>query len=1189
MNTKTLVEAGSGCCLMLPLIGLAASASEPPVAIAAQLPNEVVYPIVGLEPLPLSELAPLDLQVSAEPESEFIVTEVVSEYELPVEYIASFEPGDYHEQHDEDGVDEITLGTLMVSLQSEQSGAEVPTLVKGAEDGYRAKALKRWLLPFDDATKVLGLKQTLQTDGRLELKSPEMVTHISLESLQRDPQLGLVWSVGEIEAQLGAAAEFDRSQYAIRFNQSAVHQSIADKDHRYQTTASDRKPAGSYQLARDYLAEANLSLVPDNGSEETSFSSEEPLVTLEASVQVKRDTSLDDLLPEASASLASHERAEDALGMLLVGLAIDNMTTVEATLVKGREDGAGAIAFDSWLIPFDDAIAALGASVTPQSDGLVAIRAPGLATALDLSQLVVDDDLGQVISIADIEEKFGIPAEFSFAQYAINFLPPKGVQPTGALTRGSANRQDRYYIQPVVTTGLPVVNPSTLSLSGLQQQTRLNSTGTNGAIGKPTGKISAIGSVLGGSWYAQFNQPEIGGLSSWQLEDLQYFRQSSAPASAEEAVSQNADYVLGSQSTFWRSLNQQRRSQRNQSFWGATTVQRWGFSSPAYASQGGFNAQLRMRSNQIGRTVSGEADPGTFVQLTQGLNGPVFDETIVDSSGVYRFEDVPIGGSSQYASQRYQVQLYANGQLTNTPEIRTATFSTLPGQLPKGASTMVASVGMGHQLKPNQILGDFNTFRGGIAYRRGVSEALTVGAGFIQDGSPQILTEAFYLPEGVPLQAAFSTLVDVASSETRVDADVRYQPTKKLKMTFDSDQLSQRFDVDWKLSPRMALSVAGNSRTRALSIGANASYRIGQWAGSANAAIDTRQNLRWQLSARNQKFNFAHQGSEVYTYTEASYLLPSRRSKTAFSRLGHQLALSYETRRQLSVGLDFDGNQLTLPTGRLAIAQWRYRSPNTATDGRSAWSYSLGYGVGAQGSGPLASASVALGSGFDIQMRYQGVSAFSDRNSFQLSLVSNLDTRNGLGWGSRNQARLRNQGGMVLQPFLDTNGNGSREAEEPLYLEDPHLLLKVDNAALQSHQAEIQPDGVLLTMPPATYRIDIDPAGLPIDRAARELAYAADVIAGQYTTVTVPLTLSYTVSGVVVDSNGEGVSGARVEAISASGHRKMSVTNGAGVYYLERLYPERYEIQVDGNTVEAAPLHLEEETSPFLEREIHLL
>lgn len=1173
-KTKTLVGAGSGC-LMLPFIGLAASASEPLVAIAAQLPNEVAYPIVGLAPQLLSESVPLTLQVSIDVESEFVVTKVVLEQEQAADDGMSFDQHEYHEQPGEDSADEVTLGTLMVSLQSEQSGAEVPTLVKGAEDGYRAKALKRWLLPFDDATKALGLKQTLQADGRLELKSSEMVTHISLESLQRDPQLGLVWSVGEIEAQLGAAAEFDRSEYAVRFNQSALHQSAADKRQLLQSDTNSPGLADSYGLARHYLAEANLT--PEL----------EPAPEPEVAVQAET-SSRSELLQETT-HLVSQETVENTLGVMLVGLAIDDMTTIEATLVKGREDGVNAIALDSWLIPFDDAIAALGGSVTVQTDGLAAIRAPGLATSLDLSQLQVDDDLGQVISVADIKEKFGIATEFSFSTYAINFLPPKGFQSNATSARGRSNRQDRYHSQPVITTGLPFVAPSAMSLSGLRQETRLNSQGTDGTLNQPAGKLSAVGSVLGGSWYAQLNQPKIGSLSTWQIEDLQYFRQSSAPASADEAVSQNADYVLGSQSTFWRSLNQQRRSQRNQSYWGATTVRRWGFSAPAYASQGGFNASSRMRSNQIGRTVSGEADPGTFVQLTQGLNGPVLDETIVDSSGVYRFEDVPVGSSAQYASRRYQVQLYANGQLTNSPEIRTATFTTLPGQLPKGASTMVASLGMGYQLKPNQILGNFNTLRGGIAYRRGVSEALTVGAGFVQDGAPQILTEAFYLPEGVPLQAAFSTLVDMTSGETRVDADVRYQPADNLRMTFDSDQLSRRFDIDWKLLPQVTLTAAGNSRTRTLSVGASANYRTGQWMGRANASIDTRQNLRWQLSATNQRFNFSHQGNEVYTATEAAYLLPNRRPGVALNRLGHQLVLSYETRKQLSTGIDFDGRQLTFPTGRLAIAQWRYRSPVRAADGQSTWNYSLGYGLGSQGSGPVASVSAAIGAGVDLQMRYQGISAFSDKDSFQLSLVSNLDTRNGLGWGDRNQNRLRSQGGLLLQPFLDINSNGSREAEEPLYLEDPHLLLKVDKDSLQYRQAKIQPDGVLLTMPPATYRVDIDPAGLPIDRTARELAYAVDVIAGQYTTVSVPLTLSYTVSGVVIDSNGESVSGARVEAISASGHRKMSVTNGAGVYYLERLYPEIYDIQVDGTVLENAPLMLEEETSPFLEREIHLL
>ena len=116
--------------------------------------------------------------------------------------------------------------------------------------------------------------------------------------------------------------------------------------------------------------------------------------------------------------------AEQDLGVLLVGLAIDQITTVEATLVKGRENGVAAIAFDQWLIPFDDVMQAIGGSVTPSEDGLLVIRAPGLATVIDPQTLQSDPDIGQVLSIATIEKDLGIPAVFDLSQYAIKFSPP---------------------------------------------------------------------------------------------------------------------------------------------------------------------------------------------------------------------------------------------------------------------------------------------------------------------------------------------------------------------------------------------------------------------------------------------------------------------------------------------------------------------------------------------------------------------------------------------------------------------------------------------------------------------------------------------------------------------------------------------------------------------------------------------
>ena len=277
-----------------------------------------------------------------------------------------------------------------------------------------------------------------------------------------------------------------------------------------------------------------------------------------------------------------------------------------------------------------------------------------------------------------------------------------------------------------------------------------------------------MGAALGGSWYGRIEQPSVNDYSTWQLQELQYLNQGKA-----------RDYVIGSQSTFWRATD-------GQNYWGATALQRWGFTPPNVDSQGGFNPSQRQQSQQIGRTVSGEADPGTLVQLTKGLNGRVLAEVIVDSSGVYRFDDVPATGQvgSQFQGNGYQVQLFENGQLANEPEIRSAMFTTLPGQLPKGASALIASAGIGHNTKSERLLGNFNQFRGGLAYRRGVNESLTVGAGFVQDGTAQGLAEVFYVPDGIPLQAAVSAMVDLRDGKTRVNANVRYQPAKKPEVFF---------------------------------------------------------------------------------------------------------------------------------------------------------------------------------------------------------------------------------------------------------------------------------------------------------------------------------------------------------------------------------------------------------------------
>ena len=862
----------------------------------------------------------------------------------------------------------------------------------------------------------------------------------------------------------------------------------------------------------------------------------------------------------ANSVSTSHSTDERSLGALLVGLSVDGITTVEATLVKGREDGVGAIAFNQWLVPFDDAIAAAGANLTRQSSSQLYIRAPGVAKVIDPTNLTVDPDLGLVLSIAEISEILNLDAEFDFRQYAINFRPvaPDGFDDFGPNPRNAE--------PPIVTAGLPIVSPTAgFNLGGVRQSTGFSGSVREG-VNAPVGELTAIGSLGGGSWYTRINQPALNDTSTWQLSELQYVHQSD-----------EIDYTLGTQPTFWPSQN------TGSDYWGATTLQRLGFVPSDASAQSGFSPQRRMQAINVERSVTGEAEPGTFVQLTEGISGRVVAETLVDSSGLYQFEGLPASTSlnQQHTNRGYVVKLYADGLLTNVPEVRSASLTTFPGHLPKGASALIASAGFSRQRSGDRFVGSFDGFRGGIAYRVGASESLSLGGGIVIDNNRNALLEAFYLPEDIPLQANMSALIDLETGLPQVTASARYQPAENLAVQFNSNRFSQSLSAEWRAAPRLRFNVAGNTREQAISVGANASYRSGPWAGSLAATVDTQQQVRWNALASNGNFKVVHRGNELSTRTEATYRFPTLETTARLPGVGHELALSYDTiTRDLSFGAD--------STGTLALVEWRYRSPQIGRGSQSPWAASLGYGVGAQGAGAVASVNANLGYGFELRARYQGVSAFDNNDSFSVSLVSRLGNHGGLRWGHSRQDRLRSQGGLLVQPFFDDNANGQRDAEERLYLESPELLVALNNLPISTYQSDTTADGLLLTMKPDTYRVEIDPAGLPLDRAANIGAYAVDIAPGQYTTLPVPLSLSYTVSGVVVDAEGVVVSGARVEAVSEHGHRQVSITNGAGVYYLERLKPEAYEMRVGGVLVENGALQLEGEINTFQTRELKL-
>lgn len=817
-----------------------------------------------------------------------------------------------------------------------------------------------------------------------------------------------------------------------------------------------------------------------------------------------------------------------------VGLNVGDRNVISGILVRGQEDGAKAINFDNWLIPYDAVIQALKFNVTTLPSGQLEVRSPGVVTRINPRKLRNDPEIGLVFSIQDLKRLFNVGAKFDINDYSIVLEVPWLNKP---------NQPEQQTDEPIILDGLTRIQPGRFSLAAIEQKVNLAGGETNSTT--PRGDFQAVGTAFGGSWFLRTDQPELQNGSSWRIAEAQFLKQSN-----------QRDYFVGSQPTFWSSDG------TSGDYWGFTYIQRRGFVPPENTGIGYADPRLRLRAGQIGRTISGRTEPGTLVRLVEGFGERVIAEVLVDSSGIYRFENIK--SNNQYVNSNYRVLLYPQGRLTAQPEIRDASYTTTPGQIPAGASALVFSGGLRHEFGSTQsLMGNFSDFRGGIAQRWGLSEDLTVGLGGVYDESPRGLAELFFRPKNIPLQVSASALMG-----NRLDlvADVRFDPSPYFNMTFSSDRFSSRFNVNWNILRGMSLFATSDSRY-GTGGGVQLNFSGKNYYSFARLSLDTENRLRWNLLQRLGKLELTQFGNEIGTFSELTYNV----SSGTFLNLGHSLLLNYETRSQ-----NGSNNLMTLG--------WRYRSEQRAIDGNYLWEAQFGYGFGSQGAGAVASLSTTVLPGILLRVRYQGVSVTSDESSFNVDLVSSLGLQRGISLGDRRTDYFRTQGGMLIQPFFDGNSNGKWDAGEKFYTEEAQILVSINNTQLKSLQPDIHKDRILVRLNPGSYRLDLDPAGFPPDWQSTNDAYAVDVVAGSYTPVLLPLARAYTVSGVITDAQGKPINGARVEAISTtSGKRLFSVTNGAGVYYLERLQNDTYNLAVNGKATENSKIKLTASSQVFQE------
>jgi Carboxypeptidase regulatory-like domain len=808
----------------------------------------------------------------------------------------------------------------------------------------------------------------------------------------------------------------------------------------------------------------------------------------------------------------------------IIGIgAIINDQPSQPIAVRGETAGKLAIKLEEWLLPFDETLKLLKIQQRQLPSSEIELTAPYLLVKINPLQLKSHPQLGRAITIGELQKLPGLKVEFDGKATALKFsytLPKDPPKPPTVAPQVSLD-------------GLPAVNPPTADLSAIQQRINLSGSANNELNAQ--GEFKAVGTILGSSWYLRVDQPKLSNLLTWGLSDTIIINQNP-----------RADWISGSQTPFWR-----RQGNPTGAYWGVTTIQRQDFTPPTSLYGGDFVPNERLQSNRLGRTVIGQAQPGTVVRLVKGFSTEVVGQVLVDSSGIFRFENVQVSNGGEFGNN-YRLLLYPRGQLTADPQVRDVTFTTVPGQLPGGSSAWIASAGVNYNRVPNAFIGNFDKLQGGVEYRRGLSEGITVGGGLIYDPTIRGVGEVFWQPTGVPLQASVSA---VTGDKWDMVSNVNYKPAENFNANFSSDKFSSRADLNWKVAPQFTATSKYDSQS-GVAVGGDYNFALAPNSSSnLQGTFDSKSFLRWSASHQQNNWQMRLQGNEISLNSEVSYKLPAPVGTS------QNLVANYQTS---SSGFSTTLGQLT----------WKYQSTILQSE--------LGYGLSKYGTGVNAGLGLTLSPGLQLLGRYQGVSAFTDRQNFSLELQSSLELQGGVRVANTRVEDLRTRGGIVIQPFFDRNGNGKQDPGEESYWHPE--LLTLDKQPLNPSRTNQLADRVEVKAEPGSYRLDLNPTHLPAHWRSAVDSLRVNVALGSYTNIPVPLVPIYTVTGIVSTAAGKPIPNAQVIATHVAGTvpPRMVTTKADGSYAIEDLALGSYQISVPGQI--NSPIIAIVSTSPVLQQ-----
>ncbi|MDJ0568344.1 MAG: hypothetical protein QNJ53_04795 [Pleurocapsa sp. MO_192.B19] len=298
-------------------------------------------------------------------------------------------------------------------------------------------------------------------------------------------------------------------------------------------------------------------------------------------------------------------------------------------------------------------------------------------------------------------------------------------------------------------------------------------------------------------------------------------------------------------------------------------------------------------------------------------------------------------------------------------------YTGLAPTLPSGSSALTVSGGGNQNLaKKADSSREFEEFRGGVTYHRGVANHVTMGVGFVYEDLLVGFTQLTYENDRLPVRTTISLLAK--ESGLNLHSHVRLKPADNFVLNYYNDQEKQKFDLNWGIISGLTLLAKGNSQDESLSTGVKVAVKNEYLSLSAKAALDNNDNLEWKLNSQIGLFQFVYDNKKQKSSYELKVkLIDSKRF--AF---------------QCSAFVKYENRLVKHNQEEFIVWGSKLHSGEKVGQNKHLWVLDLGYGSGYHGEGLIANGSVALKPNLFFKLTYQEISAVSDDTKMKLQLSS---------------------------------------------------------------------------------------------------------------------------------------------------------------------------------------------------------